>query len=138
MKIVRKFLCLIIACMEMFLCSCYKEPSVPSNGVWCCDELLVVIDFTLWNHGEGSRCAIRYTNDDKVSYEPVYAHVHINTNDMIIEPTDANSDVVYARGECDYSDGVFRIHYYDSEKVYTFVQLSYPSIEDVTAKAEML
>ena len=123
MKIVRKFLCLIIVCMAtLFSCSCYKEPSVPGDGVWICDDLSVVIDFTLWQQGEGNRCSIRFINDDKVLYEPVYTHVHINSNYMVIEPINVNSDMVYAQGECDYSDEVFKIHDYDSGKVYTFVR----------------
>ena len=41
---------------------------------------------------------------------------------MVIEPINVNSDMVYAQGECDYSDEVFKIHDYDSGKVYTFVR----------------
>lgn len=122
------FVCTVIMC----LCACIRhaEPDKPTEGIWYCPELSIVIDFAAVQRMETYSCAVRDTEADR--REPVLVDMD-DGHRMYISPTDVKQPH-YAQGECEWSDDVFRLR--DGDKVYLFVRKDAVSIEDFLAKLD--
>lgn len=122
------FLCTVIMC----LCSCtrHAERDIPTEGIWYCPELSIVIDFAAVQRMETYSCAVRDTETNR--REPVFVDID-DGHRMYISSTDVKQPH-YAQGECELSDDVFRLH--DENKVYLFVRKDAVSIEDFLAKLD--
>ncbi len=122
------FLCTVIMC----LCSCtrHAERDIPTEGIWYCPELSIVIDFAAVQRMETDSCAVRVTETDR--REPVLVSIDYGHR-MYIRPTNPEQSD-YACGAFELVNDVFRLH--DEDKVYLFVRKDAVSIEDFLAKPD--
>lgn len=116
-----------------------KEPIVPDTGVFYCEELLTVIDFTAMDERGYTDCAIRYTDDSMEYYENVYPKITQGTDFIGIESNLLGSfndyPHYYVTGVCAYSDDTFTITSENPEKVYSFKRIDEESINALKEKA---
>ena len=115
-KLIMLILLVVFLCLG--LCSCSFPQPKPEEGVWYCDELMIEIDFFVYNQQQTQHCAKKYNQDG--TYQDVLCCFDYGS---VINICSVNQEENYLIAEFLYRNGTFSVTTMEDNRTYIFERI---------------